>query len=72
MGVFGIRYFDESAPDSSGAVSYGAMSGHLVGAEHTGFTPGLEGGEDNGFVVLALVEESADKVDDMLGQLHSC
>jgi len=44
----------------------------LVGAEHTGFTPGLEGGEDNGFVVLALVEESADKVDDMLGQLHSC
>ena len=27
MGVFGIRYFDESAPDSSGAVSYGAMSG---------------------------------------------
>ena len=27
MGVFGIRYFDESAPDSSGAVSFGAMSG---------------------------------------------
>ena len=30
MGVFGIRYFDESAPDSSGAVSYGAKSGDGV------------------------------------------
>lgn len=42
MGVFGLRYFDESAPDSSGAVSYGAMSGDGVAVSIAGgrFVPG--------------------------------
>jgi len=36
MGVFGIRYFDELASDSSGAVSYGAMSGDGVAVNIAG------------------------------------
>ena len=32
----------------------------------------LEDGEADGVVVEALIEEGTDKVDDMLGQLHSC
>lgn len=42
MGVFGIRYFDESAPEESGAVSYGTKSGDGVAVSIAGgrFVPG--------------------------------
>ena len=42
MGVFGIRYIDESAPEESGAVSYGTKSGDGVAVSIAGgrFVPG--------------------------------